>query len=65
MKLSQSDTELTSPTLLFIEGYFYFLVYPYLHIAYPLHRERNGSTSRVFIDDHTLHTEFVRLDAPS
>jgi hypothetical protein len=28
--------ETTSPTLLYIEGYYYFLNYPYIHGAYPL-----------------------------
>jgi hypothetical protein len=49
MKLSQRDVELTNPTPLFIEGYFYFLVYLYLHRTYPLHRGRNGRTPGVFI----------------
>jgi hypothetical protein len=34
---------------LFIEGYSHFLNYSYLHRAYPLHRRRNGPTSRFSI----------------
>jgi hypothetical protein len=37
------------PSPLFIEGYSHFLKYPYLHRAYPLHRGRNGPTSRFSI----------------
>jgi hypothetical protein len=47
---------------LFIEGYFYFLNYPYLHRVYPLHLmdQLIGFLS----DSHALHTKLFRLDAP-
>jgi hypothetical protein len=37
------------PSPLFIEGYYHFLNYPYLHRDYPLHRGRNGPTPRFSI----------------
>jgi hypothetical protein len=37
--------ETTSPTLLYIEDYYYFLNYPYIHGAYPL----SWATPRILI----------------
>jgi hypothetical protein len=62
--LSQRDVKLTNPTPLSIEVYFYFLVYLYLHRAYPLHWGLNGLTTIVSPNGHGLHMELIRLDAP-
>jgi hypothetical protein len=62
MKLSLRDVELTSPTSLFIEGYFYFLVW-----IKPIH-STGGEMDQLLefsSDGHALHTELLHLDAPS
>jgi hypothetical protein len=53
-----------NPKPLFIEGYFHFLNYPYLHTTYPLHRGKMDQLLGFRSDDHALHTKLLRLDVP-
>jgi hypothetical protein len=46
---------------LFIEGYFYFLNYPYLHRVYPLHWGKIDQLLGFRSDGHALHTKLLRL----
>jgi hypothetical protein len=53
------------PSPLFIESCSYFLNYPYLYRAYPLHRGEMDQLLGFRSDGHVLHTELFCLDAPS
>jgi hypothetical protein len=44
-----------------MEGYFYFLNYPYLHRVYPLHQMQNRSTPRFLIQQPLAPNEVVSL----
>jgi hypothetical protein len=64
-KWQPRDAELTSPPLYIIEGYSHFLEYP---IYIELIHSTGGEIDQLLgfrSDGHVLHTELLRLNAPS
>jgi hypothetical protein len=64
-QMTSSRYRTNQPSHLFIDGYSHFLNYPYLHRVYPLHRHEMDQLLTFWSDGHVLHTELLRLDAPS